>query len=1268
MAKKSNSKQPLKKLHKKYALAGFNSGSVAMSRQNPYYLGQVEEEQAKADFANATEEAAYAAKMAKQKKKQEEEMLKQQKKDAMQSSFTSIAKGAAADQKAGNFGKFLLKNPTTPVAGVNAMTEVGANAVNTTGPTTWAPVGSLPTAASVGQGGQMVNPVFTNAGGSPATQMVVGQTAPTMSTVGGAPATGAANVASTGTAAAGSSTGGLLTANMSGLATAGVGAALTGIGMVTERKTDDKRASTSTQQERTGNTVGEGFKGAGAGFAYGAMAGSVLPGIGNVAGGIVGGLVGAGIGIYKGVKENKAAKGEAKDIQRQDRMTRAAYLAALESSRASTMNKGFGYNTSTNMGNDNTTAYGQNMGTQYAKTGGVKRVPGGKIVPMGKNAVKFLGRKHEEGGIDLDDYTEVEDKETMQKNMKMKNGKKNDYFFSSFLKIGKKTFAQKHEEILKSGLPKRVITAKLQDLAKLQEQAAGRNPDEVAEGEKAYRLGGQMLFKKGGANDKPSACPEGYVLETSLTGAKGTCVPKEWKEKEQNLSDKLAKKYGDRWWDLEDANHDKAWEEYSKEYDAISREVFGEDHDNPFSASYELNAKGTEGEKIAPSKGDRNKFANKEQAAPSNQETLSNILDNVGPGGIEEGVYTKKEAEAQNNAANQVADDTEESDFVREQFLGRGYVEDGKGGFVVPEGMILNDAGYVVDPATNAEDDKRWRDYWSSQGYVFNEAGERVLPPGKKLVVYDDGSEKIVDENDQSTPADNAELKKWNGNKEAYDAFQDAKQKIMADPDLRKDLAAQYKKVIEDQASYTGKKSSTKSAFKTKYYDELSKMGEEDIINELLAQEERNARMAAFGFDPAKSSQNAGARGGTTNKEADEFAAAHPELADLDWSGGHKGQAAYIAYNQLMNTDKYQGYAANQTGVNDEVFGTVSGIDRFSTNTTLGQRLNYKGKSTPPPPPSITPPKNDCPPGTTWNEATKTCDPTVPKREPCPPGHYLDDQGNCVKLEDWKPKDEMRLPGLLQLVPVGYAMLNPYQKDKGIPGSPGITGPLMPRVNLNQERASAVSSQVALNTAIQNQNMGPGAISAMIATAGKTNEQMLKIAKQEQDSNKQLAAEEAKLGMQASMFNVENEQKRQMANADLRIGEKKYKREEMLGTLDAASTRITGIIKDERMFKANERLAKAMDETGSYDRFTLYEQLQKEAKNKRSPMYGKNETELRNMAAGYSKLFYGDRGIVADQFNGQAQGQQQQQQKLGGARQYTSRLGELTKRPKLRIK
>ena len=1278
MAKNSNNKRPLKKIQKKYALAGFNSGSVAMSRQNPYYLGQVEEDQAKENFANATEEATYAAKQAKEKKKLEEEMLKQQKKDATQSSLKTLGSAASKDMKAGNLGKFMLRNPNTPVAGVNTMTEVPASAVNTAS-ASWAPVAgssAAPTAATIGQAGQAVNPIMTSAGGNAATQMVVGQAAPTMSTVGGAPITGAANVAGTGAAAAGASTGGLMAANMSGLASAGIGVALTAGGMVTERATNDKKTSTATQKELTGNTVGEGLKGAGTGWSYGALAGSIVPGVGNVVGGVVGAVVGAGVGIYKGVKENKATKQEAKDMQRQDRMTRAAYQSALVNSRLSTMNTGFGLNSSTNMNNNNTTAYGQNMGTQYARTGGAKKVTGGQIVPMGKNAVKFLGRKHESGGIDLDQYTEVEGDETMQKGLKMKNGKKNDYFFSSFLKVGNKTFAQKHEEILKSGLPKRVIDSKLQDLAKLQEQVAGRDPEEVGAGEKAYRLGGQMLFKKGGV-DKVTACPEGYVLLDWRKKANGVCVPIDYKNETNALDEKYRKEFGEDW-----ENNDEAIDKYSDEESIITQRYF--DDKSPLFPGLDepkRNLRGSKGELIALNKKDRDKVEegtlkfNKKTLQLEDTETgkpwqykpkevpedvaqaldkqqkegtgftggsekdLANVLDNVGKGGIESGNYDGKEAEAQTNAANKLAEEKK----VEEKKVEEKKVEEKKEPVEEPDFV-----------------DKMWMD----KGYVQDDAGDWVVPKGKKL----DPDGNIIDDPEANMTAEEKDLKKWNGNKEAYAAFQEAKTNILNDKDLRADLVAKYKEVVEDEGNYTGKQSSTKKGFKTKYYDELSKMGDDDIINELLAQEERNARLEAFGHDASKTSQRAGALGNTTNVETEKFVKAHPELADLDWTSGHKGQAAYIAYNQLMGTDKYEGYAAEQFGVSDEdlggVVGKISGIDRYSTNTTLRQRLNYKGKPKPPEK------KRDCPPGTVWNEATQSCDSTttITERKPCPPGHYVDEQGNCVKLPDWKPKDKFQLPGLLQLVPVGYAMMNPYQKDKGIPGSPGITGPLMPRVNLNQERASATSSQVAVNTAIQNQNMGPGAISAMIATAGKTNEQMLKIARQEQDSNKQLASEEAKLGMQASMFNVENEQKRQMVNADIRVNEKKYKREEILGTLDAAVNRITGIAKDDRMFKANERLAKAMDETGSYDRFTLYEQLQKEAKNKKSPMYGKNEVQLRDMAAGYSKLFYGDRGIVADQFDGQNSSQTQTQQKLGGARQYTSRLGELTKRPKLRIK
>ena len=114
-------------------------------------------------------------------------------------------------------------------------------------------------------------------------------------------------------------------------------------------------------------------------------------------------------------------------------------------------------------------------------------------------------------------------------------------------------------------------------------------------------------------------------------------------------------------------------------------------------------------------------------------------------------------------------------------------------------------------------------------------------------------------------------------------------------------------------------------------------------------------------LDVSKTTQKAGAAGYTTNTEAWEFARTTPGLRDLydanhgagAWTEGYKGQAAYIAYQRtLTQNPKYkdQKLAEFQVGVSDEsifgLTGQVSGIDRFSTNTTLGQRLGYS--ATPP--------------------------------------------------------------------------------------------------------------------------------------------------------------------------------------------------------------------------------------------------------------------------------------------------------------------------------
>jgi len=115
-------------------------------------------------------------------------------------------------------------------------------------------------------------------------------------------------------------------------------------------------------------------------------------------------------------------------------------------------------------------------------------LPGGEMEPIpGSDAVVFNGQTHDEGGIMMDNVTEVEDGETMDQ-VTMRGGGPKDYFFSSYLKTGGKSFADNHKEILQDGGSQSDIDY----LAKMQEQAAGRDPNQVA------KLGGVVKYQGGG--------------------------------------------------------------------------------------------------------------------------------------------------------------------------------------------------------------------------------------------------------------------------------------------------------------------------------------------------------------------------------------------------------------------------------------------------------------------------------------------------------------------------------------------------------------------------------------------------------------------------------------------------------------------------------------------------------------------------------------------------------------------------------------------------
>lgn len=101
-------------------------------------------------------------------------------------------------------------------------------------------------------------------------------------------------------------------------------------------------------------------------------------------------------------------------------------------------------------------------------TGG-RPLPGGKVYDLPSGAKKYVGAKHEQGGIDKNSQTNVEDQETEEEIL----GK--PYIFSSHLKQGGESYAEQHEEILANG----GSDEEKIDLAVTQEKQAGRDPKEL---------------------------------------------------------------------------------------------------------------------------------------------------------------------------------------------------------------------------------------------------------------------------------------------------------------------------------------------------------------------------------------------------------------------------------------------------------------------------------------------------------------------------------------------------------------------------------------------------------------------------------------------------------------------------------------------------------------------------------------------------------------------------------------------------------------------
>lgn len=167
------------------------------------------------------------------------------------------------------------------------------------------------------------------------------------------------------------------------------------------------------------------------------------------------------------------------------------------------------------------------------------------------------------------------------------------------------------------------------------------------------------------------------------------------------------------------------------------------------------------------------------------------------------------------------------------------------------------------------------------------------------------------------------------------------------------------------------------------------------------------------------------------------------------------------------------------------------------------------------------------------------------------------------------------LAGASQLVPPAYALL---KKPPTVPGyaPQAYAKPQLPRVNYNAERASNASDMRATMASIENNAAGPAGMVNMIAAMGKKRQGDLQIAQAESAANKQLSAEEARLGAQTSQFNIGQDAQAQTFNRQLAREQIKDRREEVLGALDAAADRIAGITGDVLDYKSTERQAEAI--------------------------------------------------------------------------------------------
>ena len=1293
MAKKSvtKSKSAPKPLPKKYQFAGFNS-STYNQIANPYYVSGTYADQAKQQanyfYGQAGKFGDYASTsnmMADQAFKEREQaqqdaiaQTEEQKQQETQSFGQEAAK--ALGKEALSIGKEKLGERAAAKATGKAATKIsreGARAIAAASAVAPTVTNVAPTITTAGQS---LLPGAVEVGGDIAAAGQWGSAAasPALPSSLQGISAGLESGATTATTVAlpAAERAALLGSNMSGLASAGIGLGLTGAGMLVQRKMDTDPTKYSKQEGRQ-NAWGDALKSAGTGFGIGATAGTALPGVGNVVGGIVGGIAGLGVGLAKGMKENKEMKkysqeyaAEEARLTEEERIRKATladqaqqvaqqYNNAFVKSRLTGLQTGFGYNTSTNMNMQPTNSF-------YGKTGG--SLPGGQVVPIGEDAVKFVGKKHSQGGIQLDARTEVEGGETMDKVM-MHGGKPNDYFFSAYLKLGGKSFAKRHEELVKSGANQ----AAIQDLAKKQEAVANkkgekdRGPEQIAKYGGIHKYNSTMSPEDSAMAQSNKDAANVTLRDTNKAAANPPSDQQSAAPGKRTTNSGMLKQYaagGKKQLPPGSLNYIDSTPWSSAFISYVYSNADPKFPKSPTHTGYATGLKGRDDwEELDPATtklqpGDiivNNRSGNKQKFGQDSYSGFSHgdIVTKIEGG--------KVYAIGGNVDPDNAADNTPDTVAERTKNVKDGVLAD-TGYFVVLRPKDPQIAKKAVEVATNEKqlwEKNNWNEHAdTSQARLqtYYQAGKLGIPGVKP----DDGkpAAAAVQAQADGQPMSAAEYARLNNGRQPLPSG--AAQSVLGPIDY---AALGVGRAIASGAS------SLIGAAAGAY---------EGMAGEAFAPNASAAR-------PAAPTPNMAGRSPLRLEPPKPGTAVGPFTGNI-------GAAKPTVPARVVQTET--GLVRQPPFYTDPNFINVEGRTIGLNKSPVIDNQMFKQFRIGPPeekaaaadkavelPPLTSKPRLPIPDSLTTKDGTLPVgdDKGLVTAQPTLEDKILEKE-TADKVEKEKEKQREKttepknsginsalLAGLGQLLPVGYLLANPYKqegklarmKSSGNVGATSVKGAILPRVNMNAERSAAERNTVAIKNAIQNQNAGPGGIAAMMAANSKQNQQMLDIANQEQRANRELAGEEARLGMQASMSNAEMAQRANMANvqnglavnqanleasnmeAKLKIMEKQYGREEKLTALDNAASRIAGIVKDDRSYKAQERLANAMDDAGSYQRFQYYEQLKKEAKDSNSPHYGKTDAELKDYA---SKQYVDWVGTA----------------KTGG-RRYTSRLGELSK-------